>query len=158
MFGSKKKLGELESKIMNLTQENQSLRERLAEAERQCEASKQHCSDTEQRNREMQQLFSSLRSYRESLVESQQTLATLATNLLKEREQSIEAGAMASSSRDAVHSISRDLNQLANNSRNAMEKVTSLRTSAEQIGGIINLIKEIADQTNLLALNAAIEA
>jgi chromosome segregation ATPase len=158
MFGTKTKLRELERKIVDLGQENQSLRERLAEAERQFEESKQRCAGTEQHNRDLQKLFTSLRSYRESLVESQQTLATLANNLLEERRESIEAGAMASSSRDAVHAISRDLNQLASNSRSAMEKVASLRTSAEQIGGIINLIKEIADQTNLLALNAAIEA
>ena len=158
MFGSKKKIRELERKIIDLGQENLTLRERLAEAERQCEESKQRCAGTEQHNRDVQKLFTSLRSYRESLVESQQTLATLANNLLEERKGSVEAGAMASSSRDAVHAISRDLNQLASNSRSAMEKVTSLRTSAEQIGGIIQVIKEIADQTNLLALNAAIEA
>ncbi len=34
----------------------------------------------------------------------------------------------------------------------------SLSNSAEDIGRILNLIKDIADQTNLLALNAAIEA
>ena len=98
MFGSKK-IRELERKIIDLGQENLSLRERLAEAERQCEESKQRCAGTEQHNRDVQKLFTSLRSYRESLVESQQTLATLANNLLEERKGSVEAGAMASSSR-----------------------------------------------------------
>lgn len=158
MFGNNKKISELERRIGELAQENQSLRERLAAAEGERDESAQRCAGTEQRNREFQKLFASLRSYRSSLVESQQTLAALANNLLEERKGSVEAGTMASASRDSVHSISRDLNQLANNSRSAMEKVTSLRTSAEQIGGIVNLIKEIADQTNLLALNAAIEA
>jgi hypothetical protein len=36
--------------------------------------------------------------------------------------------------------------------------VESLTERANQIGGIVQLIREIADQTNLLALNAAIEA
>jgi hypothetical protein len=36
--------------------------------------------------------------------------------------------------------------------------VQSLSERAKQIGGIVQLIREIADQTNLLALNAAIEA
>ncbi len=38
------------------------------------------------------------------------------------------------------------------------DKANSLRTSAEAIGEIIELISSIADQTNLLALNATIEA
>jgi len=158
MFGNNKKVSELERRVEDLMKENQSLRGQLAAVEKEREESVQRRADTEQRNQEFQKLFASLRSYRSSLVESQQTLAALAANLLEERKGSVEAGTMASASRDSVLSISRDLNQLASNSRSAMEKVTSLRTSAEQIGGIVNLIKEIADQTNLLALNAAIEA
>ncbi|WP_028575010.1 methyl-accepting chemotaxis protein [Desulfonatronovibrio hydrogenovorans] len=38
------------------------------------------------------------------------------------------------------------------------DSLEELGTQAEQIGGIMNVIDEIADQTNLLALNAAIEA
>ena len=129
MFGNNKKIGELERRILDLSRENQSLRESLAAAERQRDESAQRCAGTEQRNQELQKLFASLRSYRSSLVESQQTLAELANNLLEERKESVEAGALASASRDSVHSISRDLNHLASNSRSAMEKVTSLRTS-----------------------------
>jgi len=38
------------------------------------------------------------------------------------------------------------------------EHVTALDRSSRQIGGIVEVIREIAEQTNLLALNAAIEA
>lgn len=40
----------------------------------------------------------------------------------------------------------------------ATTRVTSLKTGAEAIGEIIDLIRSIAEQTNLLALNATIEA
>ncbi|MFT7860577.1 MAG: methyl-accepting chemotaxis protein [Sulfurimonas sp.] len=41
---------------------------------------------------------------------------------------------------------------------NNSEAVDSLQTRANEIGEVINLIKDIAEQTNLLSLNAAIEA
>jgi len=40
----------------------------------------------------------------------------------------------------------------------ASATIADLKQSSEKIGGIIQVIREIADQTNLLALNAAIEA
>ena len=40
----------------------------------------------------------------------------------------------------------------------ANERVGSLAASAQQIGDVVNLIRDIAEQTNLLALNATIEA
>ncbi|MCK0509625.1 methyl-accepting chemotaxis protein [Aromatoleum buckelii] len=42
--------------------------------------------------------------------------------------------------------------------RNARDDVNQLDEDSKKIGGIVQVIKEIADQTNLLALNAAIEA
>jgi len=45
-----------------------------------------------------------------------------------------------------------------NNSAAALEGISKMKESSEQIKSIIELISEIADQTNLLALNAAIES
>jgi len=42
--------------------------------------------------------------------------------------------------------------------RQSDSNVEQLNTSSHKIGGIIQVIKDVADQTNLLALNAAIEA
>ena len=47
---------------------------------------------------------------------------------------------------------------MSEKTRATAEGVDNLSQRAIQIGGIVQLIREIADQTNLLALNAAIEA
>ena len=158
MFGNRAKIRELEHRVGELEQKNLFLREQLAAAESGQAAVVREGESMKARTQEFQRLFASLRSYRHSLGESQQTLAALANHLRDEKQGSVEAGALATTSRDSVQRISRELNQLANDSRNAMSQVISLQGSAEKIGGIVNLIKEIADQTNLLALNAAIEA
>jgi methyl-accepting chemotaxis protein len=51
-----------------------------------------------------------------------------------------------------------NMRQIADLIRASAEQVTALSDSSQQIGGIVQVIQEIAEQTNLLALNAAIEA
>ncbi|MBA2922983.1 methyl-accepting chemotaxis protein [Pseudomonas sp. P7] len=47
---------------------------------------------------------------------------------------------------------------LADEVERCAQKVSALAQHSQQIGGVIEVIRNIADQTNLLALNAAIEA
>jgi methyl-accepting chemotaxis protein len=51
-----------------------------------------------------------------------------------------------------------NMNSIAGLIRDSGSSVEQLDESSQKIGGIVQVIKEIADQTNLLALNAAIEA
>ena len=51
-----------------------------------------------------------------------------------------------------------EIQELVEFAATAKENIVKLDKNVEDIGEVINLIKEIADQTNLLALNAAIEA
>jgi methyl-accepting chemotaxis protein len=51
-----------------------------------------------------------------------------------------------------------NMNSIASLIRESGSSVEQLDESSQKIGGIVQVIKEIADQTNLLALNAAIEA
>jgi methyl-accepting chemotaxis protein len=76
----------------------------------------------------------------------------------EQKQKSIETQELSSDSQSSILKIVNNLNSLADNSNNAAMHVTELDTKAQEISGIVQLIKEIADQTNLLALNAAIEA
>ena len=51
----------------------------------------------------------------------------------------------------AIHDLSRQVQASA-------EVIHSLRSDSENIGGVLDVIRNVAEQTNLLALNAAIEA
>jgi methyl-accepting chemotaxis protein len=51
-----------------------------------------------------------------------------------------------------------NMKQIASLIHSSAERITALSNSSQQIGGIVQVIQDIAEQTNLLALNAAIEA
>jgi methyl-accepting chemotaxis protein len=57
-----------------------------------------------------------------------------------------------------VRQATSDLQEVAAQVGDASRRIEELEARSREIGGIANVIAEIADQTNLLALNAAIEA
>jgi len=69
-----------------------------------------------------------------------------------------EAGRLAHSGSEVIHQTVRDMQDIAGIVARASGEIRSMATHSEKIGGVIQVIKEVADQTNLLALNAAIEA
>lgn len=103
-------------------------------------------------------LFRSLQSFGGSLIEFERSMNGLAINLKKEENSATEAARTSKSSRDAIQAIVDNLTQMSARTKETVQTVANLSHRADQIGGIVKLIKEIADQTNLLALNAAIEA
>ncbi|MBW7900766.1 MAG: CZB domain-containing protein [Rhodocyclaceae bacterium] len=158
MFGNGNAVRALEDKVRALASDNAQLQQRLDATEARAGEAEAEAHRLRQTENLQQRLFEQFRAYRDSLGESQQTLATLAERLREEKAETVRTGELAHTGSEAVHKIAGELTQLAGDSRQAMDKVVGLQASAEKIGGIVNLIKEIADQTNLLALNAAIEA
>ncbi len=77
----------------------------------------------------------------------------------KDSEQSSQRSSdLAAAGETLVHRAAEELNTVARQVGDASARIEGLAERTREIGGIANVIKEIADQTNLLALNAAIEA
>lgn len=73
-------------------------------------------------------------------------------------EASKQAGALAEEGERVVHQVADEMGSLAETVNDISKRVESLGDRSREIGGIVQVIREVSDQTNLLALNAAIEA
>ena len=69
-----------------------------------------------------------------------------------------EAGQRAQKGADLVMALAQDMEAIARMINQSSAQAQQLDVRANDIQGIVSVIREIADQTNLLALNAAIEA
>lgn len=74
------------------------------------------------------------------------------------RESAGVAGKKAEGGRTVVGRTVETIESIAEVVTKAATAVEALRSRAEEIGAVIDVINDVADQTNLLALNAAIEA
>jgi len=71
---------------------------------------------------------------------------------------SAETGDLATHGQQVVNSAAQGIREIAETFSQSARLIDALGQRSQQIGQIVNVIKDIADQTNLLALNAAIEA
>ena len=69
-----------------------------------------------------------------------------------------ESGKLASDGGATIERTVLAINDIADAIRQASRDVTALGEGISRIGGVVNVINDVAGQTNLLALNAAIEA
>lgn len=69
-----------------------------------------------------------------------------------------QASSRVKESGDLVTGTAKEIQKLSDGMQAMTQAVSQLRDDSEQIGTVVNVIREIAEQTNLLSLNAAIEA
>ncbi|MBV2234265.1 MAG: CZB domain-containing protein [Sterolibacterium sp.] len=155
-----------------LRQDNENLRKQLAEHEHALTAARSALTDTEtalaeinsaNHRREEQdwfheQIFQQQQSYAESFQAFRTSLAELASELHDKRSNAAQVAITSRENQDATQQISTALEQMVTRLQNTAREMNELNQRTTQIGGILQMIREIADQTNLLALNAAIEA
>lgn len=93
-----------------------------------------------------------------AISEMSSTINEVANNAAQAAHAAQNAIHFAKSGLDAVHQNCASVENLAQNLEDTRTVITDLARNGEDIGSVLNVIRDIADQTNLLALNAAIEA
>ena len=155
---TKEALGHALDQAEALRNENAGLKARLAVLEAERSALAGEVMQFTRRQDTQNGVAINLGRFGESLDGVAVSFRGLATTLQYEKASAAAAAAESDANRVAFEKIADNLRAMFERMNEASKSVDGLAQRAGQIGGIVQLIKEIADQTNLLALNAAIEA
>lgn len=158
LFGHKERLRALETRANALEEEIRRKESELSSLRRQLEEALAEADRCRWESDSMRRVSEELKAFQQSLTQVQGSVGTLAQRSEEDRQTAEQAFARAEVSREVAEAIAQSLRRLTERSQSAAQKVGALDARAQEITGIVNLIREIADQTNLLALNAAIEA
>lgn len=147
----REQVSRLESEVTRLEAENSVLASQQEDAKRKAEQFQSQLGM-------FQRIFQNVLSLNTSLAEFQKSLFSLAVRLKSDEASAVKSAETSDESRKSLERISSNLHEMSVNTQQTAACASRLSGRAEQIGGIVRIIKEIADQTNLLALNASIEA
>lgn len=148
----------LQNQVKQLEKENSEMRLETQSSQAICSTLQLELEKATREIATLRQLFQNMKLFGNSFLEIQTSLANLASDMKREKGHALQASGVSQSTRGAIQSISGNLQQMSLRTMETASSVDHLSGRVTQIGGIVQMIKEIADQTNLLALNAAIEA
>ena len=160
MFGGqhKRRALELEQRAAQQSQEIQRLQAALESETVRNQSLQAQAAEMQVEIDKCARIYRTMQSFGDSFLEIQRSQLTIANNMKEEKQNAIQASEVSAANRVAIEKISENLREMSEDTKTTAQNVDTLNERAGQIGGIVQLIKEIADQTNLLALNAAIEA
>ncbi len=127
-------------------------------ADRVAAASEELSAQVEQVSRGAEMQRSRVESTASAMTEMNATVLEVARSAGQASEQSEGTRAKAQDGAELVNKVVRSINTVNGVAATLQGNMQELGKQAESIGGVMNVISDIADQTNLLALNAAIEA
>lgn len=87
-----------------------------------------------------------------------ETISEIASNAATAAETAAQASDNTQVGQDVVNRAKDAISRLAGDIENTGQVVEQLASTTQDIGSILDVIRDISEQTNLLALNAAIEA
>jgi methyl-accepting chemotaxis protein len=125
---------------------------------RMAAASEELSAQVEQVSRGAEMQRERIESTASAMNEMNSTVLEVARNAGQASEQSENTRGKAEGGADLVNRVVRSINNVNSVATTLQDNMQELGAKAESIGGVMNVISDIADQTNLLALNAAIEA
>ncbi len=97
---------------------------------------------------------SEVTSTMEELAATARQISNSAESVTQSAEETAQA---VKDGRDSLFSFVQSMNSIETGNKTINDNIISLNRHVQQIGGIIELINDIADRTDLLALNAALE-
>jgi predicted nucleic acid-binding Zn-ribbon protein len=154
----KRRIYELEDQLQQARAAQADAEGRLAARESEVSSLAAQVADMEGQLVKCGKIYKTMESFGESFLEIQRSQLGIANVMKTEQQHAMEAASVSATNREALAKIADNLHTLSTDTSDMAHNVESLSDRANQIGGIVQLIREIADQTNLLALNAAIEA
>ncbi|MDR2745068.1 MAG: methyl-accepting chemotaxis protein [Desulfovibrio sp.] len=125
---------------------------------RMAAASEELSAQVEQVSRGAEMQRERVESTASAMNEMNSTVLEVARNAGQASEQSENTRHKAEGGAELVNKVVRSINNVNTVATALQNNMQELGSKAESIGGVMNVISDIADQTNLLALNAAIEA
>jgi methyl-accepting chemotaxis protein len=138
--------------ILRVAEQASNISNRVAAASEELSAQVEQVS----RGAEMQR--TRVESTASAMTEMNSTVLEVARNAGEASERSEQTRNKADDGSQLVNKVVQSIHSVNRVTAVLHANMQELGTQAESIGGVMNVISDIADQTNLLALNAAIEA
>jgi hypothetical protein len=158
LFHKKQQIADLQLIVDGLNAEKKALLADVKQKQSQIQEQESLLNSAKEAAKGLNGLLENFVSFALSMGQTQTSLADLSQGMKNEKVQVGEEQALSLKNKDVIKAIANNLSGLAKVSDSAAQRVEQLDARAQQVDGILQLIRGIAEQTNLLALNAAIEA